>query len=146
MPKSRVLIVEDDRSLAEILEYNLRKSGYEVTRASDGGDGLAEKAVPHIVAYTAAGGVFAAAFKCRKFLVRKAHIDTPFTVVVLSLHNILFIGSTAVQHSSVPPPTTPEYGRQDAVVRQRDILPLPQTRQSPAAFSMLHTNVMRFRR
>lgn len=40
MPKSKILIVEDDRSLAEILEYNLRKSGYEVTRSSDGGDGL----------------------------------------------------------------------------------------------------------
>ncbi len=101
--------------------------------------------MPYIVAYAAASGILAAIFKCGKFLVGKAHIDTPFAVVVLSPHNILFIGLTAVKHGSVPPPTTPEYGRQDAVVRQRDILPLPQTRQSPADIFMLPTNVMRLR-
>lgn len=40
MAKARILIVEDDRSLAEVLSYNLRNEGYEVTLAHDGQDGL----------------------------------------------------------------------------------------------------------
>lgn len=40
MAKSRVLIVEDDRALAEVLEYNLRQEGYETLVASQGQDGL----------------------------------------------------------------------------------------------------------
>ena len=29
MPKAQILIVEDDRSLAEVLDYNLRQDGYQ---------------------------------------------------------------------------------------------------------------------
>lgn len=32
----RILVVEDDEELNEVLEYNLRKSGYEVLQAWDG--------------------------------------------------------------------------------------------------------------
>jgi two-component system phosphate regulon response regulator PhoB len=42
MPKSKVLVVEDDRSLSEILVYNLDKAGYEVSFAFDGRDGLSQ--------------------------------------------------------------------------------------------------------
>ncbi len=40
MAKTRILIVEDDSSLAEILAYNIRQEGYEVLTARDGQDGL----------------------------------------------------------------------------------------------------------
>jgi DNA-binding response OmpR family regulator len=40
MPQAQILIVEDDRSLAEVLEYNLRQDGYQTAVASDGQDGL----------------------------------------------------------------------------------------------------------
>jgi two-component system phosphate regulon response regulator PhoB len=40
MPKSKILIVEDDRSLAGVLEYNLAQSGYDPYCAYDGQDGL----------------------------------------------------------------------------------------------------------
>src|SRR6478736_3004780 len=40
MKKAQILIVEDDRSLAEVLEYNLRQDGYQTAVASDGQDGL----------------------------------------------------------------------------------------------------------
>lgn len=40
MAKARVLIIEDDLSLAEVLAYNLRNEGYEVVLAHDGQDGL----------------------------------------------------------------------------------------------------------
>ncbi len=51
MARSRVLIIEDDRSLAEVLAYNLKQAGYEVLLARDGPDGLqqAEVKAPDLV-------------------------------------------------------------------------------------------------
>ena len=40
MPKVKVLIVEDDRSLAEVVSYNLTQAGYDVLMAHDGQDGM----------------------------------------------------------------------------------------------------------
>jgi len=40
MPKPHVLIVEDDRSLLEVLTYNIEQAGYETSAAHDGQDGL----------------------------------------------------------------------------------------------------------
>jgi two-component system phosphate regulon response regulator PhoB len=40
MPKAQILIVEDDRSLADVLDYNLRQDGYHTFVANDGQDGL----------------------------------------------------------------------------------------------------------
>jgi two-component system, OmpR family, phosphate regulon response regulator PhoB len=40
MAKTKVLVVEDDRSLSDILCYNLEKEGYSVFRAFDGREGL----------------------------------------------------------------------------------------------------------
>ena len=40
MSKTRVLIVEDDHALSDVLFYNLQKEGFNVFRAFDGRDGL----------------------------------------------------------------------------------------------------------
>jgi two-component system phosphate regulon response regulator PhoB len=40
----RILIIEDERDLAELLAFNLQQSGFATTLAQDGGDGL-EKAL-----------------------------------------------------------------------------------------------------
>jgi DNA-binding response OmpR family regulator len=40
--KARILIVEDDASLAEVLDYNLSQEGYETEVARDGQQGLRE--------------------------------------------------------------------------------------------------------
>src|SRR5687767_16033848 len=40
MSKGQILIVEDDRSLAEVLDYNLRQDGYQTSVANDGQAGL----------------------------------------------------------------------------------------------------------
>ena len=40
MAKETVLVVEDDRSLADVLKYNLEQAGYDVLVANDGQDGL----------------------------------------------------------------------------------------------------------
>lgn len=42
MSKTKVLIVEDYRPLAETLEYQLQRAGYEVSRASDGREALSQ--------------------------------------------------------------------------------------------------------
>lgn len=42
MAKGKVLVVEDDRSLADVLAYNLRAAGYEVIVAYDGQDGITQ--------------------------------------------------------------------------------------------------------
>ncbi|QDU98215.1 response regulator [Lignipirellula cremea] len=51
MVKPRILIIEDDRSLAEVLGYNLEQAGYEVLVAYDGQDGLyqAQLKTPELV-------------------------------------------------------------------------------------------------
>ncbi len=51
MAKSKILIIEDERSLAEVLAYNLRREGFEVLSASDGRDGLrqAQLKLPDLV-------------------------------------------------------------------------------------------------
>ncbi len=40
MPKAKILVIEDDRALAKVLEYNLLQNGFEVILSSDGQDGL----------------------------------------------------------------------------------------------------------
>ncbi len=40
MSKPKILIVEDDRALSDILFYNLQKEGFNVFRAFDGRDGI----------------------------------------------------------------------------------------------------------
>lgn len=51
MPKHKILIVEDDRSIAEVLDYNLTNSGYETIVASDGQSALhqARLKIPDLV-------------------------------------------------------------------------------------------------
>jgi two-component system phosphate regulon response regulator PhoB len=40
MPKPKILVIEDERALVEILSYNLEREGFEVLVAHDGQDGL----------------------------------------------------------------------------------------------------------
>jgi two-component system phosphate regulon response regulator PhoB len=47
MAQPKVLIIEDDQSLADVLAYNLRQEGFEILLASDGQAGL-EKAQRHL--------------------------------------------------------------------------------------------------
>ncbi|MCI0359022.1 MAG: response regulator [Planctomycetaceae bacterium] len=51
MAKTKILVIEDDRSLAEVLTYNLKQAGYDVLLAKDGQDGLLQAQIksPDIV-------------------------------------------------------------------------------------------------
>ena len=50
-PEFRILAVDDDESIIELLRYNLEKSGYEVKTAVDGLEAIevAKKFRPHLV-------------------------------------------------------------------------------------------------
>jgi len=45
MAKSHVLVVEDDKLLADVLAYNLDQTGYDISVARDGQDGLRQTEV-----------------------------------------------------------------------------------------------------
>ena len=51
MAKTQILIVEDDRSLADVLDYNLKQDGFETTVATDGQLGLieAQRQLPDLI-------------------------------------------------------------------------------------------------
>jgi two-component system phosphate regulon response regulator PhoB len=51
MSKPTVLIVEDERSLQDVLSYNLSNEGFDVVTASDGQEGLqrAQRSLPDII-------------------------------------------------------------------------------------------------
>jgi two-component system, OmpR family, phosphate regulon response regulator PhoB len=40
MPQPRILVIEDEKALADLVAYNLKREGYEVTTVSDGKEGL----------------------------------------------------------------------------------------------------------
>jgi len=51
MTKTKVLIIEDERALSDILKYNMEKEGFEVATAADGQEGLqrAQVMLPDLV-------------------------------------------------------------------------------------------------
>ncbi|MHB1423223.1 MAG: response regulator [Gemmataceae bacterium] len=50
-PRMRILIIEDERGLTEVLEYNLKREGYETLVAHDGQEGLrkAQTLLPDLI-------------------------------------------------------------------------------------------------
>jgi two-component system, OmpR family, phosphate regulon response regulator PhoB len=40
MPQPRILVIEDEKALADLVAYNLKREGYEVTTVADGKEGL----------------------------------------------------------------------------------------------------------
>ncbi len=51
MPKKTILVVDDEKDLLDLIEYNLKKEGYEVLKADNGLDGisLTKQKVPDLI-------------------------------------------------------------------------------------------------
>src|SRR6266404_5748305 len=51
MPRPRILIIEDERALTEVLTYNLQREGYDTTVVHDGQEGLrkAQTLLPDLI-------------------------------------------------------------------------------------------------
>ncbi|MCA9119031.1 MAG: response regulator [Planctomycetaceae bacterium] len=82
MAKARILIVEDDLSLAEVLSYNIRNEGYEVTLAHDGQDGLtrAQLSPPDLVILDVMLPVIDGMDVCRRL---RADVATRDTLILM---------------------------------------------------------------
>lgn len=82
MPTTKILIVEDDHALSEVLEYNLTREGYEVARAYDGRDGLvqAKLRTPDIVILDVMLPLVDGVEVCRQL---RAASETRSTVIIM---------------------------------------------------------------
>jgi len=83
MPKAKVLVIEDDRSLAEVLSYNLKAAGYEVLVATDGQDGLlrAETKSPDLVILDLMLPVVDGLDVCRRMRAQSATREIPIIML-----------------------------------------------------------------
>ena len=84
MSKSKILVVEDDRALSEILVYNLEKAGYEVLKSMDGRDGLnqAQLRLPDVVLLDVMLPVLDGVEVCRRL--RAAPETASATIIMLT--------------------------------------------------------------
>ncbi len=83
MPKTRILIIEDDRSLAEVLEYNFTNAGYQVDCAHDGQDGLnqARSKSPDLIILDLMIPVIDGIETCRTLRAESSTRDTPIMML-----------------------------------------------------------------
>ncbi len=83
MPKNKILVVEDDRSLADVLKYNLSQAGYQVFSAYDGQDGLnqARLKLPEIIVLDVMIPVMDGLEVCRRLRANPETRDTPIIML-----------------------------------------------------------------
>jgi len=83
MPKTKVLVIEDDRALSEVLSYNLNVAGYEVLLATDGQDGLlrAQTKSPDIILLDLMLPVVDGLDVCRRLRAGSATKDVPIIML-----------------------------------------------------------------
>jgi two-component system phosphate regulon response regulator PhoB len=83
MPSKNILVVEDDRALAGVLEYNLTSEGFNVTCAMDGQDALnqARAKVPDLVLLDVMIPVMDGVQVCRQLRSESATTNTPIIML-----------------------------------------------------------------
>jgi len=76
----RVLLIEDDRDIVELVRYNLEREGFQVAAATDGASGLAQirKMPPDILLLDLMLQSFRAWTFARKFAATHRSIACPF--------------------------------------------------------------------
>ncbi|MFK7767421.1 MAG: response regulator [Mariniblastus sp.] len=83
MPKKKILIVEDDRSLASIMEYNFSNADYEVYCAYDGQDAInqARSKQPDIILLDLMIPVIDGVDVCKQLRTERATRETPIMML-----------------------------------------------------------------
>ena len=83
MPPKKVLIVEDDRSLAGVLEYNFSNAGYDVACAHDGIDAInqARAHSPHLIVLDVMIPLVDGIETCKRLRSEDATRDTPILML-----------------------------------------------------------------
>lgn len=95
MLKSKILVIEEDRSLADLLDYNLTSSGYEVSCAYNGQDGLnlARSETPDLIILDAVLPVVDGIEVCRELRALTSTREIPIMMLTTkSLETNQFIG------------------------------------------------------
>jgi two-component system, OmpR family, response regulator RegX3 len=83
MAKPKILVIEDERPLVEVLTYNLEREGFEVLVARDGQDGLrqAQLRLPDLVVLDLMLPVKAGLEVCRELRIGARTRDIPIVMV-----------------------------------------------------------------
>jgi two-component system phosphate regulon response regulator PhoB len=83
-PRTRVLIIEDERDLTEVLVYNLQREGYEAAVAHDGQEGLrkAQTLLPDLILLDVMLPVLSGTEVCRALRSGERTRDIP--IIILS--------------------------------------------------------------
>ena len=83
MSRKKMLVIEDDRSLAGVIEYNFANAGYEVFCAHDGQDGInqARNKLPDIILLDLMIPVIDGVEVCRQLRAESATRETPIIMV-----------------------------------------------------------------
>src|SRR4051794_16022482 len=83
MPKPKILVIEDERALVEVLTYNLEREGYDVLVAYDGQDGLrqAQLKLPDLIVLDLMLPVKPGLEVCRELRTGARTRDTPIVMV-----------------------------------------------------------------
>lgn len=83
MPKPKVLVIEDERALVEVLTYNLEREGFEVLTAFDGQEGLrqAQLKLPDLIVLDLMLPLKPGLEVCRELRVGSRTRDIPIVMV-----------------------------------------------------------------
>ena len=83
-PRTRVLVIEDERGLTEVLSYNLQREGYETVVAHDGQEGLrkAQTLLPDLIILDLMLPVMSGLDVCRELRAGERTRDIP--IIILS--------------------------------------------------------------
>jgi two-component system phosphate regulon response regulator PhoB len=82
-PRSRVLVIEDERALTEVLSYNLQREGYETVVAHDGQEGLrkAQTLLPDLILLDLMLPVLSGLEVCRELKAGERTRDIPIIML-----------------------------------------------------------------
>jgi two-component system phosphate regulon response regulator PhoB len=82
-PRSRVLVIEDERALTEVLSYNLQREGYETIVAHDGQEGLrkAQTLLPDLILLDLMLPVMSGLEVCRELKAGERTRDIPIIML-----------------------------------------------------------------
>jgi two-component system phosphate regulon response regulator PhoB len=82
-PRTRVLVIEDERGLTEVLSYNLQREGYETIVANDGQEGLrkAQTLLPDLILLDLMLPVMSGLEVCRELKAGERTRDIPIVML-----------------------------------------------------------------
>jgi two-component system phosphate regulon response regulator PhoB len=83
VPRTRVLVIEDERGLTEVLSYNLQREGYETVVAHDGQEGLrkAQTLLPDLILLDLMLPVMSGLEVCRELKAGERTRDIPIVML-----------------------------------------------------------------